>query len=637
MPADVPGSLLSTALDIKISSNVQVFTDTINSSQLSDFYKFELQGRSSFYLSLSRFRGDLDVELIQDINNNGNVEQNDVITFSRSPSRRRESISADLDSGSYYIRVYSNGNTESIYNLSVSATSESDATPIPISSSLQTNNSSLSSNTGTTNLTSNTLSNPLPTGQSAASATSSTSWKVGKLSADTFTYDGTSQITYVSGNGNIDFGSGKRDTLNLKTAGIGSGQVSYNWATSASGGIVANPGNGTRLFDAITLNSGAYANYQILFEGIEQLEFSDQTFDLASVVPGASTNFKGTIVTNDTKFYEQNNLFISGIQNAWRFQQSNSNVLLGILDSGLGVDASGNIHPDLRSTIYSGTNNIDESASDSHGTSVQSIIAGAANNGVGIAGIDWFSRVEHIDVIGGNADDKSLAEATKILIDQANQTGNKLIVNLSLSNGDTQEFIDLVAQNSNNVLFVAAAGNSGSIINPGALAATYGNVMCVGASWGYTDWYNNARTVGQRVDYSQNNPELIAQSLPQVQTPQWWRSNYVDSTTFNAGQQPLTLMALTEFPAARAEKNPNGAFSFGYNDKFNGTSASTPIVSGAASLVWNANRNLTAAQVKNILAQTTVDLGAPGYDQYYGHGFLNADAAVRAALAMARA
>ena len=630
MPADVPGTLLSTALDIKVSSNVQVFTDTINLSQSSDFYKFGLQGRSSFYLSLNRFRGDLDVELIKDSNNNGLVESSEVIAFSRSPARRREFIDANLDTGTYYIRVYSNSNTDSFYNLSVSATPESDALP-PISS--QISDVPLSSSVNTTDNSANIPIIP----QSVAPATPTTSWKVGKLSAETFTYNGSSQITYVSGNGNIDFGLGKRDTLDFKTAGISSGQVSYNWATSTAGGVVGNPGNGNRLFDAITINAGAYTGYKILFEGIEQLEFSDQTFDLASVVPGAAAGFKGTIVTNDPKFNEQVNLFTSGIPNAWRFTTGNDSVLIGIEDSGLGVDASGNIHPDLRSTIFSGTNYIDESGTDFHGTKVQSVIAGATNNGVGTAGINWASRVKHIDVLGGNADDKDLATATQLLIDQATLNGQNLIVNLSLSGGDTQAFINLVAQNSNKVLFVAAAGNSGTISSLGALAETNPNFITVGSSWGNVDDYGYAKTPGTRVDYSQNNPELTATGQPQSPYPEWWRSSYVDNTTFLAGKKPLTLMALTEYPAASATQNSNGAFSFGYNDKFNGTSASTPIVSGIASLVWSLNPTLTAGQVKEILAQTAVDLGAAGYDQYYGHGFVNADAAVRAVVAMARA
>ncbi|MEM9927813.1 MAG: S8 family serine peptidase, partial [Cyanobacteria bacterium P01_D01_bin.50] len=74
----------------------------------------------------------------------------------------------------------------------------------------------------------------------------------------------------------------------------------------------------------------------------------------------------------------------------------------------------------------------------------------------------------------------------------------------------------------------------------------------------------------------------------------------------------------------------------GYDDKFNGTSASTANVSGVASLVWSVNSDLSAGQIKTIISQTAYDLGKEGYDKVYGHGFINADAAVRRALAIGR-
>ncbi|MBF2064257.1 MAG: S8 family serine peptidase [Calothrix sp. C42_A2020_038] len=615
MPADVPGRL-STALDIKVSSNIEVFTDTISDLQSDNFYRFGLQVRSSFYLSLNRFRGDLNVELIKDVNNDGVAQADEVIAFSSSPGRIRESISADLDRGTYYIRVYGEDNAFSFYNLSVLATPESDAIPsIPVSSHIDS-------------------STPLPNSLNGIvysilqpSSPSST-----PLGAETFTYQRNSQTTFVSGRGNIDFGIGKRDILDLSAVGINSGQVSFNWATLAGGGVKANPGNGERIFDAITINDGISNGYQILFEGIEQIQFQDITFDLAVNTPGLDPATKATIVPNDEKFKQQWNLHVTGIHNAWRFTTGSAGVLIGVVDSGLAVNTSGQTHPDLRSTIFVGDNYKDESETFSHGTLVQSVIAGAANNGIGIAGVNWNSDVAHIDVLGGNAGDKDLAEATRILINLANQKNQKLVVNLSLSGGTTQAFIDLVAANSNNVLFVAAAGNENvsTVSNPGALAATYGNVISVGSSWGNTDYYGIAKTPGQRIDYSSRNPELTPQA--QIAYHQWWGSNHTADKTITT----LTLMAPAEYPAANADKS-GSTFTFNYSDKFTGTSASTPIVTGAASLVWSINPNLTATQVRNILTQTAVDLGESGYDRFYGHGFINADAAVRAALATTRA
>ncbi len=56
---------------------------------------------------------------------------------------------------------------------------------------------------------------------------------------------------------------------------------------------------------------------------------------------------------------------------------------------------------------------------------------------------------------------------------------------------------------------------------------------------------------------------------------------------------------------------------------FNGTSAATPHVSGAAALVWEANPSFTAAQVRSYLESHAVDMGASGYDYLYGAGRLS--------------
>jgi serine protease len=643
MPTNVPGGSLSTALDIKVSNTVQVFQDTVDSLQSIDFYRFGLQGRSSFYLSLNRFRGDLNVELVRDANNDGVAQSSEVITFSRSLSRKREFISTDLDRGTYYIRVYANDGTASFYNLSVSATPESDAIP-PLPKISQNGNIPISTSTGNSSNVLNTQ--ILPTLAQTPSAPT-TSWKLGTLGADTFTYDRSSQITYVSGNGDIDFGAGKRDTLDLKTAGISLGQVSFNWATAAGGGVKSNPGNGDRIFDAITLND----NYQILFEGIEQIQFSDVTYDFASntPLPGASPDFKPIITTSDEKFNQQWNLFATGVHNAQRFTTGTTNVLIGIADSGLAVDANGQIHPGLQSRAFAAGNYLDpnhrdETTAYSHGTLVQSVIAGATNN---LTGINWGSNIAQIDVLGGDAGDKDLLTATQTLMQLAQANGSKpkqkLVVNWSLSGGATPELISLIdslQKTSNDVLFVVSVGNdnNSNIQNPAALAGTYNNVMSIGSSWGNTDWYGIAKTPGQRVDYSNSNPELT----PQQQTAytKWWGPNYAADTS----NKTLTLMAPTEFFAANADYVPANAstnqketYNFNYRDKFNGTSASAPMVTGIASLVWSANPNLTAGQVKDILSKTAVDLGAAGYDKYYGYGFVNADAAVRSALAIARA
>lgn len=428
----------------------------------------------------------------------------------------------------------------------------------------------------------------------------------GNLRANTFTLQTGFSRTVFSGNGNVDFGRGYTDLLNLSN--ISSSTVRFNWATMNGGGLVYNPGNGARVFDAMTLNNGQ----QILFEGIDRIRFADRTINL-SVRP------------NDPYFNSQWNLHMMGVHNAWRFTKGSTGVLVGIQDSGLGTDYNNNIHPDLRSTtIYTDNYQDDFLTSDkSHGTAVQGIIAAKTNNGAGMSGINWNSPVFNIDVLDGDFNDLDLAEATQNMINFTNSRGQKLIVNMSLGGGSRDNvFEQLIANNQNNALFVIASGNDNrnSLSYPAWLAYYYNNVIAVGASWGTNDQYGNAKTPGERISY-----------------PSFWGSNYGYGITLMGPSEVISTKATNTFFGSSQFGYYNGQYNFqGSLDIFNGTSAATPNVAGVASLVWSANRNLSATQIKAILSQTAFDLGARGYDYVYGSGFANADAAVRRAMAIAR-
>ncbi|MCY7278660.1 MAG: S8 family serine peptidase [Phormidesmis sp. CAN_BIN44] len=378
--------------------------------------------------------------------------------------------------------------------------------------------------------------------------------------------------------------------------------MSFNLASLQGGGVIFNPGNGARVFDAINFSNGS----QILWEGMDSIQFADGVLNL-SVTP------------NDPGFNQQWNLQMMGVQNAWRFTTGSTNVAIGIADSGLGVSSQGFIHPDLRTndTYVYGTNYRDdyEKSITSHGTSVQGIIAAASNNGTGMSGINWESDVFNLDVLGGDSQDLDLAEATQLMINGATRRGENLVINMSLgypnSGGQTgldPAFERTVASHPD-VLFVIASGNDNvnGISYPASLSQKYSNVMAIGASWGTKDQNGIPKAPGTRISY-----------------PGVWGSNYGTG---------LTLMGPSEVIATSVIASGFGV-TFDYDLQFDGTSAATPNVTGVASLVWSANPNLTATQVQTILSNTAYDLGARGYDTVYGHGFVNADAAVRRAIAI---
>ncbi|MEO0840379.1 MAG: S8 family serine peptidase [Cyanobacteria bacterium J06643_5] len=580
VPFDGAGNSLNNAREIAVDSQTKSISDWVGKADSQDYYKFNLANTSDLKVAVDGLSADADLRLLS---GEGNI-----LLSSLNSGAASESITQTLEAGNYYLKLYSYNNSETYYNLKLSASpaqeiisDSSNIQPIPTSTSDTGANSQANQ------------SSPIPTSAAIPQSGGNTRSQAGTLRADTFTFESGYSRTIFSGNGNVDYVNGARDLIDL--SGFASNTVSLNYANSPNGGVAYNPGNGTRIFDALSFGDGS----QILFEGIEAIRFADTTINLS-------------VTTNDPQFNNQWDLHSMGVHNAWRFTTGTGNVMIGIQDTGLGTDSNGNIHPDLRQTDFVGNNYLDEWGNFSHGTSVQGSIAAISNNNQGGAGINWNSDLMHIDVVGEDASDYNLANATQAMINKANAQGKRLVVNISLAGGYSIEFEQLIAANQGNALFVIASGNGNSdtIASPADLAKKYSNVVAVGSSWGAKDWYGNAKTPGERVSYSN-----------------WWGSNYGDG---------LTVTAPSEFLTTSANKNSSGQFNFGYDDKFNGTSASTANVSGVASLVWSVNSNLSAGQIKAIISETANDLGQQGYDKVYGHGFINADAAVRRALAIAR-
>ena len=430
----------------------------------------------------------------------------------------------------------------------------------------------------------------------------------GTLRGDRFSVNLREALTVISGNGNVDYGQGAYDYLDLSN--ISSKSVS-NWSLAESGGVLFNLGRGDRVFDSLQFTNGS----QVLFEGLDRVQFADGILDL-SVDP------------NDPGFGQQWNLHMMGVQNAWRFTQGSSKILIGVQDTGLGYNAaSQSFHADISKTRYLSNNVADDffrevrdrsygARASSHGTSVQSIISATSNNGYGMSGINWNSNVFNIDVLDANSGDLTKAQAAQAMINDANRQGQKLVVNMSLGGGPlTADFASLVARNQQNALFVIASGNDGknSLDNPASLGQQYGNVIAVGASWGKQDRRGRATNPGDRIQY-RDDPRSD------------WGSNYGSG---------LSLMGPSEVLAATASPSRSGA-QFGWASNFNGTSAATPNVAGVASLVWSINPAFSAQQVHQIMAETAYDLGTSGYDLVTGFGFVNADAAIRRAMAISR-
>ncbi|WP_199246312.1 S8 family serine peptidase [[Phormidium] sp. ETS-05] len=115
---------LENAIDLGVLGNFDTVNDSVGDSN-SDYYRFELNDSSYFNLVLNQLSADANVQLIQDSNNNGLVDDAEVLANSINSGTTAEGISRILEAGTYYIQVSpseSNDNTNYQLNLSANST-----------------------------------------------------------------------------------------------------------------------------------------------------------------------------------------------------------------------------------------------------------------------------------------------------------------------------------------------------------------------------------------------------------------------------------------------------------------------------------------------------------------------------------
>ena len=132
--ADSDGSL-DNARNLGTLTLQQVLTDTIGGSDVNDYYKFTTISDTQFRLDLMDLSADADVDLLD--------SSGTVINSSTSGGSASESISQDLASGTYYVRVYPYSGSTS-YTLKISATEANALNSVSISGATSVNENSSS-------------------------------------------------------------------------------------------------------------------------------------------------------------------------------------------------------------------------------------------------------------------------------------------------------------------------------------------------------------------------------------------------------------------------------------------------------------------------------------------------------------
>lgn len=291
---------------------------------------------------------------------------------------------------------------------------------------------------------------------------------------------------------------------------------------------------------------------------------------------------------------------------AWDITTGSSAVVIAVIDTGVDLG-----HPDLASKIWNNpgetgldgngkdkrTNDVDDDnppdgyvddwhgwdfvngANDpqddnGHGTHVAGIAAAASNNGVGVAGVAWGARVMPLKVLDntGSGSESDVAAAMVWAADHGAR-----IINLSLGAPSPSSVMEDAVNYAylNGVTVVAAAGNAGSL---GVLyPAAYDNALAVAS----TNASNN------RSSFSNYGPEI------DLAAP----GSSIYSTYWNGGSTYATL---------------------------SGTSMATPHVAGVAALLASLPQFDTPDKIRIAMETTALDLGDPGWDQFYGFGLVQA-------------
>jgi serine protease len=245
-----------------------------------------------------------------------------------------------------------------------------------------------------------------------------------------------------------------------------------------------------------------------------------------------------------------------------------------------------------------------------HGTHVTGTIVAVTNNGIGVAGVAFGAKVMPLRAIGrlgGTLYD--IEQAVRFAAGLANDSGTVParradVINLSLgsdaSSATEQQAYDLAR--AAGVVIVAAAGNQGN--NTPFYPAAYPGVIGVSA----------VDIDKQLAPYSNFGP-VVSVAAPGGNT----------GRDVNGDGKPDGILSTVA-------NDSGGTLTYDYVI-WQGTSLATPHVAGVVALMKAVAPNLNPQDVANLLASgaLTEDLGAPGRDDQYGYGLINAFKAVNAA------
>jgi subtilisin family serine protease len=314
-------------------------------------------------------------------------------------------------------------------------------------------------------------------------------------------------------------------------------------------------------------------------------------------LPAVLRNFAITVFPNDPYFENgaqwglHNTGQLGGTNDAdidapeaWGLSTGDNSVIVAIVDTGIDHD-----HVEFSGRLVTGRHFFNNGQEDGntdddngHGTHVAGIAAATGNNGDGVAGVAWGVRVMPVKALdsGGSGWTSDIAEGVIYATDH-----NAKVINLSLTGTSASSTLQGAVNYAHNqgALVVAAAGNCGDSSYP-----------------------LNGCTYQDQPNY----PAAGSNTLAVAST-----TRHDTQSSFSNQNDYLDVAA----PGSDIHSTVPG----GYSGE-SGTSMAAPFVAGLAGLIYSTYPSYTPYQVAQAIVHNADDLGAPGHDDMYGCGRINA-------------
>ncbi|NQU47957.1 MAG: S8 family serine peptidase [Planctomycetes bacterium] len=285
---------------------------------------------------------------------------------------------------------------------------------------------------------------------------------------------------------------------------------------------------------------------------------------------------------NDTYFGNQWHHATMQSEAAWDVSTAGGSYIAAWTDTGVDTD-----HPDLMNQLLPGYNAVDRLTEaqggdiediNGHGTLTGGCIGATGNNGQGVAGCVWDIQLLPVRVSNFSSGGAYYS--------------------------DLEEGARWAAENGASTISASYSGvNNASIQTTGAYCRSLGALYFYAA--------DNSNQNHSSFDW----PDVIV----------------VGATDSNDNKASFSSYGVAVDLTGPGVDVWTTAMGGGYGGA-SGTSLSTPLANGVASLLWSANPYLDSYEVEARLYASCDDIGAAGEDNIFGHGRLNMENAVNSAL-----